>query len=94
MQCVQQDALEEHNLFKFHTCKVWHALAWKHPLALHFLGTFIGNDVVCLLLNCSDAGLVDEGMHYYGAMNPIYTIFVGLEHCTFMVDLLGYVGHL
>ncbi len=41
MQCVQQDALQEHNLLKFHTCKVCHALAWKHPLALHFFGTFI-----------------------------------------------------
>jgi hypothetical protein len=48
MQRVQQDALEEHDLLKFHTCRVCHALAWKHPLALHFLGIFIWNDVVCL----------------------------------------------
>jgi hypothetical protein len=31
-------------------------------------------------------------MHYYGAMSSIYTIFVELEHYTFVVELLG-CGH-
>ncbi len=43
---------------------------------------------------CGNAGLVDEGMHCYGAMSSIYTISEELEHYTFMVDLLGCAGHL
>jgi hypothetical protein len=62
MQHVQQDALEECDFLEFHTCKVCHALAWKHPLVLHFLGTSISNDVVCVLLVYSNASLVDKGI--------------------------------
>jgi hypothetical protein len=29
-------------------------------------------------------GLVDKGMHCYGAMSPIYEIFVESKHYTFM----------
>jgi len=54
------------------------------------------NDItfVCLLLACSCAGLVDEGLCYCVSMSTVYMISANLKHYTCMVDLLGHAGHL
>jgi pentatricopeptide repeat protein len=49
---------------------------------------------VCLLLACSCAGLVDEGMRCYASMSTVYRISAKLEHYICMIDLLGRAGHL
>jgi hypothetical protein len=49
---------------------------------------------ICLLLACSHAGLVDEGMCCYVSMVTDYMISAKLEHFTCMVDLLGRAGQL
>jgi pentatricopeptide repeat protein len=54
------------------------------------------NDItfVCLLLACSHAGLVDEGMCCHASMVTDYIIPAKLEHYTCMVDLFGHSGNL
>jgi pentatricopeptide repeat protein len=49
---------------------------------------------VSLLSACSHAGLVDEGVHYFGSMSSVYRISPTVEHCVCMVDLLGHAGRL
>jgi hypothetical protein len=49
---------------------------------------------LCVLLACSHAGLVLEGLCYYLSMSIVYKISAKLEHYTCMVDLLGCAGHL
>ncbi len=49
---------------------------------------------VSLLSACSHAGLVDEGVHYFGSMSSVYHISPTVEHYVCMVDLLGRAGRL
>jgi pentatricopeptide repeat protein len=49
---------------------------------------------VCILLACSHAGVVDEGMRLYGSMSETYMISAKVGHYACMVDLLGRAGHL
>jgi len=51
--------------------------------------TFIG-----VLSACSNAGLVDEGWHYFNSMDTDHGIEPTVEHYTCIVDLLGRAGHL
>ncbi|XP_062208146.1 pentatricopeptide repeat-containing protein At3g13880-like [Phragmites australis] len=51
--------------------------------------TFLG-----VLTACSHAGLVDEGLRYYGIMNKEYGLSSTIKHCTCVVDLLGRAGRL
>ncbi|KAJ7538143.1 hypothetical protein O6H91_11G035700 [Diphasiastrum complanatum] len=50
--------------------------------------------LLCLLSAFNHAGLVDEGLHYFESMIPLYGIPSTLEHHNCMIDLLGRAGHL
>jgi hypothetical protein len=68
----------------------WHGnIPWLYSFLAHLFEMML----FCLLSACGHAGPVDEGMRCYGAMDSIYMISEELEHYTFMVDLLGCVGH-
>eukprot|EP01018_Ginkgo_biloba_P033672 Gb_37465 [translate_table: standard] len=47
-----------------------------------------------VLSACSQAGLVDEGWHYFDIMTQNYCITPHMEHYACMVNLLGRIGHL
>jgi pentatricopeptide repeat protein len=47
---------------------------------------------VCLLLACSHAGLVDEGMRCYASMTTVHMFSAKLEHYICMIDLLCRAG--
>lgn len=49
---------------------------------------------VSLLSACSHSGLVDEGQHFFHAMQKGYGIKPSLKHYGCVVDLLGRAGHL
>lgn len=49
---------------------------------------------ISLLSACSHSGLVDEGKHYFHAMQKEYGIKPRLKHYGCMVDLFGRAGHL
>lgn len=49
---------------------------------------------VSLLSACNHAGLVDEGLMYFGLMTSDFGIAPGIEHCACIVDLLGRSGRL
>ncbi|KAG9458752.1 hypothetical protein H6P81_003260 [Aristolochia fimbriata] len=51
--------------------------------------TFIG-----LLMACSHAGMVEEGMKYFDDMRKIHGIEPKLQHYSCLVDMLGRAGHL
>ncbi|KAJ7567255.1 hypothetical protein O6H91_02G139100 [Diphasiastrum complanatum] len=50
--------------------------------------------VVCILSACSRAGFVDEGLHYFEVIGPLYGNLATVEHYSCMVDLLARSGHL
>ncbi|XWS76999.1 hypothetical protein CRYUN_Cryun01aG0226400 [Craigia yunnanensis] len=45
-----------------------------------------------ILSACSYGGLVNEGLHYFNIMMNDYRIVPDLEHCTYLVDLIGQTG--
>ncbi|KAL1319099.1 hypothetical protein AAHE18_15G253200 [Arachis hypogaea] len=47
-----------------------------------------------VLLACSHAGLVEDGLKYFISMQKDFGITPKIEHCTCLVDLLGRVGRL
>ncbi|XP_025702944.1 pentatricopeptide repeat-containing protein At1g06140, mitochondrial-like [Arachis hypogaea] len=47
-----------------------------------------------VLLACSHAGLVEDGLKYFLSMQKDFGITPKIEHCTCLVDLLGRVGAL
>ncbi|KAL6138352.1 hypothetical protein ACLB2K_063635 [Fragaria x ananassa] len=49
---------------------------------------------VTVLSACSHAGLTDEGLEYFAAMEKNYRLQPGPEHYSCMVDLLGRAGRL
>ncbi len=49
---------------------------------------------VCVLLACSHAGLVNEGLHAFDSMREVYRIPATVDHYACKVDLLGRAGHL
>ncbi|RAL54566.1 hypothetical protein DM860_001694 [Cuscuta australis] len=49
---------------------------------------------VSVLAACAHAGLLDEGWHWFRAMEHRFHINPGLEHYSCMVDLLGRAGYL
>ncbi|XP_008791433.3 pentatricopeptide repeat-containing protein At2g13600-like [Phoenix dactylifera] len=51
--------------------------------------TFVG-----LLLACSRAGMVDEGMRFFYSMRDCYGLVPTVEHYTCVVDLLGRSGYI
>lgn len=51
--------------------------------------TFVG-----ILLACSHAGMLDEGMILFNLMNKKYVVTPVEEHYACVVDLLGQAGHL
>jgi pentatricopeptide repeat protein len=53
-----------------------------------------GVTFVCLLLACSHAGLVNEGLHAFDSMMNVYRIPPTVDHYACKVDLLGRAGHL
>jgi pentatricopeptide repeat protein len=53
-----------------------------------------GVTFVCLLLACSHAGLVNEGLHAFDSMMNVYRIPPTVDHYACKVDLLGRAGRL
>ncbi|KAG0498975.1 hypothetical protein HPP92_003666 [Vanilla planifolia] len=51
--------------------------------------TFLG-----VLYSCSHAGMVDEGLRYFGTMQSDYDIHPGIKHYGCVVDLLARAGKL
>lgn len=51
-----------------------------------------GVTFLCVLLTCSHAGLVDEGLCFFYSMTQEYGIIPTAEHLTCMVDLFGRSG--
>lgn len=49
---------------------------------------------VSILMACSHAGLVEEGLEYFYEMHRIYSIRPRLEHYTCVVDMLARAGRL
>ena len=49
---------------------------------------------VALLNACSHAGLVDEALHYFNAMNDQYQVLRDVTHYNCLVDVLGRAGRL
>ncbi|KAH9310398.1 hypothetical protein KI387_025433 [Taxus chinensis] len=50
--------------------------------------------LVCVLLACSHAGLVNEGCKYFSGMSDSFCITPTIDHYVCMVDLLGRAGYL
>lgn len=52
-------------------------------------GTFVG-----VLLACTHAGLIDEGLKFFGSMKTVYGLTPEMKHYGCVVDLLSRSGHL
>lgn len=49
---------------------------------------------VSLLIGCSHAGLVDEGLNFFSSMERTYGVIPRTEHYSCVIDLLGRAGRL
>jgi pentatricopeptide repeat protein len=99
LERIQQDVISKCGHLECHTWRMCHAGHGRE--ARKYFEQMCKEGVqpdditfVCLLSACSDAVLVDEGVHLYGSMIRDYMIPAKLEHYTCMVDLLGRAGHL
>ncbi|PWZ37378.1 Pentatricopeptide repeat-containing protein [Zea mays] len=54
------------------------------------------DDVTLLgvLIACSHAGLISEGLHFFDSMSQVYGIVPRVDHYACLIDLLGRGGHL
>lgn len=48
--------------------------------------------LIGILMACSHAGLIEEGLHYFNQMQPLHGIEPKLEHHACVVDMLGRAG--
>ncbi|KAH9318561.1 hypothetical protein KI387_020330 [Taxus chinensis] len=50
--------------------------------------------LLCVLMACCHAGLVEKGLQYFHTMSECYDVKPAMEHYGCMVDLFGRAGHL
>jgi len=61
-------------------------------LMRHFGIRFNSVTLLCVLIACCHAGLVDKGQQYFNSMSECYNITPAMEHYGCMVDLFGRAG--